>query len=194
MKALLLYQGVHTLIWHWTAYWFYRRKIFFTARLISQIAKFFVPAEIHPGTRPGYGVLADHGSGVAVGGTTIVGSDCMIYQGVILGGVGTQRGKRHPTLESSVTVGTDVKILGSFGMGDNCTIAASAVLLESLENNIIAMGVPARSVKRNGIHIPKEEKKLTSMEHYCKAEARVEKLEEEVLHLKVLVEQSRNQK
>ena len=194
LEVLLLYQGVHALIWHRIAHWFYRHKMFFIARLISQIARFFTLIEIHPGAQLGHGILIDHGSGVVIGETTVVGDNCTIYQGVTLGGVGTQKGKRHPTLGSNVTVGAGAKILGSFEVGDNCTIAANAVLLKPLEDNITAVGIPARPVKKGGIRIPKEEKKLVSMEHYCKMEARVEELEEEVLRLKALVEQSQNQK
>ena len=194
LEVLLLYQGVHALIWHRIAHWVYRHKMFFIARLISQIARFFTLIEIHPGAQLGHGILIDHGSGVVIGETTVVGDNCTIYQGVTLGGVGTQKGKRHPTLGSNVTVGAGAKILGSFEVGDNCTIAANAVLLKPLEDNITAVGIPARPVKKDGIRIPKEEKKLVSMEHYCKMEARVEELEEEVLRLKALVEQSQNQK
>ncbi|MBS6645778.1 MAG: serine O-acetyltransferase, partial [Clostridiaceae bacterium] len=103
--------------------------------------------------------------------------------GVTLGGVGTQKGKRHPTLGNNVTVGAGAKILGSFEVGDNCRIAANAVLLKPLENNVTAVGVPARAVKIDGVPIPKKEEKMVSMEHYCKMEARVEQLEAELEQL-----------
>ena len=148
LEVLLLYQGVHALIWHRFAHWFYKHHMFFIARWISQMARFFTLIEIHPGAQLGHGILIDHGCGVVIGETTVVGDNCTIYQGVTLGGVGTQKGKRHPTLGNNVTVGAGAKILGAFEVGDNCTIAANAVLLKPLENNITAAGIPARPVKK----------------------------------------------
>lgn len=138
----------------------------------------------------GRGILIDHGCGVVIGETTIVGDNCTIYQGVTLGGVGTQKGKRHPTLGNNVTVGAGAKILGSFEVGDNCTIAANAVLLKPLDNDVTAVGVPARPVKIGGVPIPKEEKKLVSMEHYCIMETRVEELEAKLRELEKLLEKN----
>ena len=113
--------------------------MFFIARLISQIARFFTLIEIHPGAQLGHGILIDHGSGVVIGETAVVGDNCTIYQGVTLGGVGTQKGKRHPTLGNNVMVGAGAKILGAFEVGDNCSIAANAVLLKPLEDNVTAV-------------------------------------------------------
>lgn len=124
---------------------------------------FFTLIEIHPGAQLGHGILIDHGCGVVIGETTVVGDNCTIYQGVTLGGVGTQKGKRHPTLGNNVTVGAGAKILGAFEVGDNCTIAANAVLLKPLENNITAAGIPARPVKKDGMRLPKEEKPILTM-------------------------------
>ena len=188
LEVLLLYQGVHALIMHRFAHWFYKHKLFFIARLISQISRFFTLIEIHPGAQLGHGILIDHGCGVVIGETTIVGDNCTIYQGVTLGGVGTQKGKRHPTLGNNVTVGSGAKILGSFEVGDNCTIAANAVLLKPLEDNVTAVGIPARPVKKDGVPLPKEEKKLVSMEHYCKMEERVKELEQQVAALEKKLE------
>ena len=189
LEVLLLYQGVHALIWHRFAHWFYRRHMFFLARLVSQLARFFTLIEIHPGAQLGHGILIDHGCGVVIGETTVVGDNCTIYQGVTLGGVGTQKGKRNPTLGNNVTVGAGAKILGSFEVGVNCTVAANAVLLKPLEDNITAVGIPARPVKKNGIPLPKEEKNLVSMEHYCKMEERVKELEQQLKELKQQMEE-----
>ena len=180
LEVLLLYQGVHALIWHRFAHWFYKHKMFFIARLISQVARFFTLIEIHPGAQMGHGILIDHGCGVVIGETTVVGDNCTIYQGVTLGGVGLNKGKRHPTLGNNVTVGAGAKILGSIEVGDNCTIAANAVLLKPLDNNVTAVGVPARPVKIDGVPIPKKEKNLVTMDHYCKMEDRVRELEEKL--------------
>ena len=160
LEVLLLYQGVHALIWHRIAHWFYVHRFFFIARLISQIARFFTLIEIHPGAKLGHGILIDHGCGVVIGETTVVGDNCTIYQGVTLGGVGTAKGKRHPTLGNNVTVGAGAKILGSFEVGDNCAGAATAVLLRPLEDNTTAAGIPARPVKKDGVSLPKKQKMI----------------------------------
>ena len=146
LEVLLLYQGVHALIWHRVAHWFYEHHMFFIARLISQVARFCI--------------LIDHGCGVVIGETAVVGDNCTIYQGVTLGGVGTQKGKRHPTLGNNVTVGSGAKILGSFEVGDNCSVAANAVLLRPLEENTTAVGIPARPVKKDGVALPKKQKMI----------------------------------
>lgn len=165
LEVLLLYQGIHALIWHRFAHWFYRHKMFFIARLISQIARFFTLIEIHPGARLGHGILIDHGSGVVIGETAVVGDNCTIYQGVTLGGVGTRKGKRHPTLGNNVMVGAGAKILGAFEVGDNCSIAANAVLLKPLEDNVTAVGIPARPIKKDGVSLPKQRETMTLEEY-----------------------------
>lgn len=157
IEVLLLYQGLHAIIAHRFANWFYKRKLFFIARLISQISRFFTLIEIHPGASLGRGILIDHGTGVVIGETAVVGDDCTIYQGVTLGGVGTMKGKRHPTLGKNVTVGAGAKILGSFEVGDNSKIAANAVLLKPIGTNTTAAGIPARPVKIDGKSVAKED-------------------------------------
>ena len=192
LEVLLLYQGVHALIWHRFAHWFYKRRMFFIARLISQLARFFTLIEIHPGAQLGHGILIDHGAGVVIGETTVVGDNCTIYQGVTLGGVGLNKGKRHPTLGNNVTVGAGAKILGAFEVGDNCSIAANAVLLKPLENNVTAVGIPARPVKKDGIPIPKE--KFASVESLGHNARRIQELEERVRELETLVEKLAEEK
>ena len=183
LEVLLLYQGVHALIWHRIAHWFYQKRMFFIARLISQTARFFTLIEIHPGAQLGHGILIDHGAGVVIGETAVVGDNCTIYQGVTLGGVGTKKGKRHPTLGNNVTVGSGAKILGSFQVGDNCSIAANAVLLQPLEENITAVGIPARPVKKDGVKIQKKEKVVLG-EHDRKLVEQIEALKGEIKQLK----------
>ncbi|MDR2933608.1 MAG: serine O-acetyltransferase, partial [Oscillospiraceae bacterium] len=124
-EILLLYSGLHAIILHRPAYWLYHRKIYFPARLISQLARFLTGIEIHPGAKIGHGVLIDHGSGVVIGETAEVGDGCTIYQGVTLGGTGKEKGKRHPTLGKNVMVGSGAKILGPFAIGDNSKIASN---------------------------------------------------------------------
>ena len=183
LEVLLLYQGVHALIWHRIAHWFYQKRMFFIARLISQIARFFTLIEIHPGAQLGHGILIDHGAGVVIGETAGGGDNCTIYQGVTLGGVGTKKGKRHPTLGNNVTVGSGAKILGSFQVGDNCSIAANAVLLQPLGENITAVGIPARPVKKDGVKIQKKEKVVLG-EHDRKLVEQIEALKGEIKQLK----------
>lgn len=183
LEVLLLYQGVHALIWHRFAHWFYKHHMFFIARWISQVSRFLTLIEIHPGAQMGHGILIDHGCGVVIGETTVVGDNCTIYQGVTLGGVGLEKGKRHPTLGNNVTVGAGAKILGAFEVGDNCTIAANAVLLKPLENDTTAVGIPARPVKVGGVPVPKAMAAAVTQEEYARMADRVMELEEELERL-----------
>lgn len=152
-EVLFLYQGIHALIWHRFAHWFYKRRMFFMARWISQVSRFFTLIEIHPGATMGHGILIDHGAGVVIGETAEVGDNCTIYQGVTLGGVGLEKGKRHPTLGKNVTVGAGAKILGDIVVGDNCKIAANAVLLKAIDNDVTVAGVPAKPVRVAGVRV-----------------------------------------
>lgn len=192
LEVLLLYQGIHALIWHRIAHWFWTHKMRFAGRLISQIARFFTLIEIHPGATLGHGILIDHGCGVVIGETAVVGDGCTIYQGVTLGGVGTKKGKRHPTIGNNVMIGAGAKILGAFEVGDNCQIAANAVLLKPLEENSTAAGIPARPVKKDGVPVPNQEKTIT-MEHYCRMRDTIEGLEAKVEELEnMLREQAKS--
>lgn len=179
IEVLLLYQGIHALIFHRFAHFFYKRKLYFIARLISQISRFLTLIEIHPGAVLGNGILIDHGAGVVIGETAVVGDNCTIYQGVTLGGVGTQKGKRHPTLGNNVTVGCGAKILGNFEVGDNSKIAANAVLLKAIESDVTAAGVPARAVKVAGVSIPSQKRMdlLQMQANIDSLSRRVQKLE-----------------
>lgn len=189
LEVLLLYQGVHALIWHRVAHWFYRHHMFFIARLLSQLARFFTLIEIHPGAKLGHGILIDHGTGVVIGETAEVGDNCTIYQGVTLGGVGTQKGKRHPTIGNNVMIGAGAKILGSFEVGDNCNIAANAVLLKPLAENTTAVGIPARPVKVGGLRVVREKKTICdeghaeNLEHIRRLEERIAELEKQLCAL-----------
>ena len=153
LEVLLLYSGLHAIIWHRLAHRLYKARLFFLARLISQISRFFTGIEIHPGAKIGRGVFIDHGSGVVIGETAEVGDGCTIYQGVTLGGTGKDKGKRHPTLGKNVLVGSGARILGPFTVGDNAKIAANAVVLSEVPANSTAVGVPARVVRLNGVRV-----------------------------------------
>lgn len=159
-EIFLLYAGVHALFWHRPAHWLYRHHCFVLARFVSQLSRFFTQIEIHPGAVIGRRVFIDHGSGIVIGETAEVGDDCTLYQGATLGGTGKDVGKRHPTLGNNVMVGCGAKVLGPLTVGDNCKIAANAVLLHSIEADSTAVGVPARVVKVANVRLDNQ-----NMEH-----------------------------
>lgn len=187
LEILVNYSGLHAVLFHRAAHWFYQKKFFFFARMISQFSRFVTGIEIHPGAKIGKGLLIDHGSGVVIGETAEVGDNCLIYQGVTLGGTGKESGKRHPTLGNNVMVGAGARILGPFKVGDNAKIAANAVVLEEVPPNATAVGVPARIVRVEGkrvqdldqVHIPDP-----ISQEICKQRIKIEKLEAELKRLK----------
>ncbi len=164
LEVILLYPGLHAVVAHRYAHFFYKHKIFFLARIISQTARLFTGIEIHPGAKIGKGLFIDHGMGIVIGETAEIGDNCTLYQNVTLGGTGKDKGKRHPTIGNNVLIGCGAKVLGPFTVGDNSKIAANAVVLTEVPENSTAVGVPARIVKINNkrisnmdldqIHIP----------------------------------------
>ena len=126
----LTYSGLHAIHSYRVAHWFYKKKMFTMARIISQSSRFWTGIEIHPGATIGKGLFIDHGMGVVIGETAEIGDNCLIYQGVTLGGTGKDKGKRHPTIGNNVMIGCGAKVLGPFKVGDNVKIAANAVVLE----------------------------------------------------------------
>ncbi|MDD6032490.1 MAG: serine O-acetyltransferase [Oscillospiraceae bacterium] len=194
-EVLFLYSGLHAIMLHRPAYFLYRHKWFFLARLLSQLGRFLTGVEIHPGAKIGTGVFIDHGSGIVIGETAEVGDGCTLYQGVTLGGTGKDKGKRHPTLERNVTVGSGAKILGPFTVGENSKIAAGAVVLTEIPPDCTAVGVPARVVKRNGVRVcqdldqvhipdPVAQELCVMRMHMDRLEKRLEELEKENAELK----------
>ena len=162
LEILLLYNGLKAVRAHRRAYWCYHHGFKFLARFISQHALWRTGIEIHPAATIGRRLFIDHGTGVVIGETTIIGDDCTIYQGVTLGGTGKEKGKRHPTLGNQVMVGAGAKVLGPIEIGDGARIAAGAVVLQDIPSESTAVGVPARVVRRKGekvapldqVHIP----------------------------------------
>ncbi len=150
LEIVLTYSGLHAVLAYRVAHYFYKKDMFITARIISQAARFVTGIEIHPGAQIGKGLFIDHGSGVVIGETAIIGDNCLIYQGVTLGGTGKDKGKRHPTLGNNVMVGSGARVLGPFTVGDNAKIAANAVVLEEVPANSTAVGVPAKIVRYRG--------------------------------------------
>lgn len=146
LQILLIYSGLHAIMWHRPAYWLWNHGHRFLARAISQIVRNRTGVEIHPAAKIGRGVLIDHGMGVVIGETAEVGDNCTIYQGVTLGGTGKDVGKRHPTIGSGVMIGSGAKVLGPFTVGDNAKIAAGAVVLNAVPEGATAVGVPAKII------------------------------------------------
>jgi len=147
-EVVFLYQGFHVLLAHRIAHKLLYWKIPFIPRMISQIARFFTGIEIHPGATIGKRFFIDHGMGVVIGETTIIGDDVLIYQGVTLGGTGKELGKRHPTIGNFVTVGAGAKVLGNITIGNYSTIGAGSVVIENVPEHCTVVGIPGRIVKQ----------------------------------------------
>ncbi|MBM3246204.1 MAG: serine O-acetyltransferase [Candidatus Omnitrophica bacterium] len=150
LEVLLLYQGLHALIYHRQAHFFYTIRLFFLARLISQFSRHMTGIEIHPGARIGRDFFIDHGMGVVIGETAVIGDGVLLYQGVTLGGTGLEKGKRHPTIGNNVVIGTGAKVLGNITVGDNSYIGANAVVINDVPPNSTVVGVPGRVTKQDG--------------------------------------------
>jgi len=154
-EVVFTYSGLHAIWFHRIAHWFYRRKWFTIARIISQTSRFITGIEIHPGARIGKRFFIDHGMGVVIGETCEIGDDVVMYHGVTLGGTGKERGKRHPTVGSNVVISAGAKVLGSFTVGDNSRIGANAVVLSEVPPNSTVVGPKARIVKMDGVRVDK---------------------------------------
>ena len=150
LEILLLYQGVHAILYHRVAHWFYRHKMQFIARVVSQWSRFWTGIEIHPGAKIGRRLVIDHGMGIVIGETAEIGDDVLLYHGVTLGGTGKDQGKRHPTIGSNVMIACGAKVLGPFTVGNNSRIASNAVVLSEIPPDSTAVGVPARVVRIAG--------------------------------------------
>ena len=198
LEVFLLYPGIHAVLWHRVAHFFYKAHMKFIARCISQITRFFTGIEIHPGATIGRGLLIDHGMGVVIGETAVIGDDCTIYQGVTLGGTGKESGKRHPTLGNNVMVGSGAKVLGPFTVGDNSKIAAGAVVLNAVPAGSTCVGVPARIVRQDGRKVdaldqvsvpdPISQQMCTLSVHLSKLEKQIAALEQQLSDKENIVE------
>lgn len=150
LEVLLLYQGLHALAAHRIAHFLYGLRLYLLARLVSQVSRFFTGIEIHPGVKIGKRFFIDHGMGVVIGETAVIGDDVLLYQGVTLGGTGLAKGKRHPTIGNNVVIGTGAKILGNITIGDNSYIGSNAVVIKDVPPNSTVVGVPGRITKQDG--------------------------------------------
>lgn len=147
LEVMLLYPGFHACGFYRTANWFYTRKLYFIARFISQVGRWFTQIEIHPGASIGFRLVIDHGNGVVIGETSVIGNDCVIYHGVTLGAKKVEHGKRHPSIGNSVIIGAHAQILGPITIGDYAVIGAGSVVTKNVEENDVVAGNPAMSLK-----------------------------------------------
>jgi serine O-acetyltransferase len=144
LEVVLCYPGLHAMWLHRIAHWFYRKKMYTIARIISHINRHITDIEIHPGAKIGRRFFIDHGMGVVIGETSEIGDDVLMYQGVVLGGTSLEKKKRHPTLENNVVIGAGAIVLGAINIGDNARIGAGSVVVTEVPPNTTVVGVPGR--------------------------------------------------
>ncbi|MGM9929591.1 MAG: serine O-acetyltransferase EpsC [Bacillus sp. (in: firmicutes)] len=152
-EVILTYAGLHAIWSHRLAHFFYKHKLYFIARVISQISRFFTGIEIHPGAKIGRRLFIDHGMGIVIGETCEIGDNVTLFQGVTLGGTGKEKGKRHPTIESNVLIATGAKVLGSITVGENSKIGAGSVVLKEVPANSTVVGIPGKVVIQDGVRM-----------------------------------------
>lgn len=181
LEIFFLYPGVKAIRMYRRAHKHYLKGHFFRARMISQRAARKTGIEIHPGAKIGKRLVIDHGTGTVIGETAEIGDDCLLYQGVTLGGTGKDVGKRHPTLGNNVMVSAGAKVLGPFKIGDNSRVAAGAVVLEEVPPNSTVVGVPARVVRQNGKKI--ERKPLDQIHISDPVQQQIDMLEKRIKQL-----------
>jgi len=150
LEVLLLYPCIHVLVFFRLAHFLWRHKIPFFPRWLSQMGRFLTGIEIHPGATIGKRFFIDHGMGVVIGETTIVGNNVTLFQGVTLGGTGKETGKRHPTLGDNIVVGAGAKVLGNITVGDNSYVGANAVVIKDVPPNSTIVGVPGHTTRQEG--------------------------------------------
>jgi serine O-acetyltransferase len=150
LEVFLCYAGLHAVWGYRVTHWFWNHRFLLLGRWLSQVVRFWTGIEIHPGAEIGRRLFIDHGSGVVIGETAVVGNDVTLYQGVTLGGTGKERGKRHPTIEDDVVIGDGAKVLGNITVGRNCRIGAGSVVLRSVPENSTVVGVPGHIIFRDG--------------------------------------------
>jgi serine O-acetyltransferase len=153
LEVLFCYPGLQALLFHRICHWLYTLGIPFIPRLISQFSRFLTGVEIHPGATIGRSVFIDHGMGVVIGETAVIGDYALIYQGVTLGGTGKESGKRHPTLGENVVVGAGAKVLGNIQIGNNVRIGAGSVVLRDVPSDCTVVGIPGRILYRSGVRV-----------------------------------------
>jgi serine O-acetyltransferase len=156
LEVILTYSGLHAIWSHRIAHAFYKRRLYFIARTISQISRFFTGIEIHPGAKIGRRFFIDHGMGVVIGETCEIGDNVTVFQGVTLGGTGKEKGKRHPTIKDNVLISTGAKVLGSITIGENSKVGGGSVVLKEVPPNSTVVGIPGRVVIQDGKKIKRD--------------------------------------
>lgn len=198
LEVVLTYAGLHAIWSHRVAHALFKRKLFFLARVVSQVSRFFTGIEIHPGAKIGRRFFIDHGMGIVIGETCEIGNNVTIFQGVTLGGTGKERGKRHPTLHDNVLVATGAKVLGSITIGENSKVGAGSVVLKDVPPNATVVGIPGTVVVQDGVKVKRNldhqdlpdpvADKCDSLEH------KISVLREEVKRLSDEIEKERTVK
>lgn len=182
-EVFLTYSGLHAVWNHRIAHWFYKRKMFFIARAISQLSRFFTGIEIHPGAVIGRRFFIDHGMGVVIGETCEIGDDVTIYQGVTLGGTGHEKGKRHPTIKNNALIATGAKVLGAITVGENSNVGGGSVVLKDVPDNSTVVGIPGRVVKQDGKKVSQK------LDHHRLPDPMLDKMKQLEKEVAVLSEQ-----
>ncbi|MFP4466178.1 MAG: serine O-acetyltransferase [Candidatus Goldiibacteriota bacterium] len=156
IEVIFMYPGLHAVINHRIAHFLWRMRIPVVPRMISAFSRFLTGIDIHPGAKIGKNFFIDHGMGVVIGETAIIGDNVLLYQGVTLGGTGKEKGKRHPTLENDIVVGAGAKVLGNITVGANTKIGAGSVVVSNVPEHSTVVGIPGVVVKRMGENLPEE--------------------------------------
>lgn len=185
-EVMLTYSGLHAIWSHRVAHFLFKRKLFFLARTVSQISRFFTGIEIHPGAKIGRRFFIDHGMGVVIGETCEIGDNVTVFQGVTLGGTGKEKGKRHPTIKDNALIATGAKVLGSITIGENSKVGAGSVVLQDVPPNSTVVGIPGRVVIQDGIKV-RNSKDLNHRDLPDPVLDKIRELENEIESLKEVI-------
>ncbi|MGD6994521.1 serine O-acetyltransferase [Sutcliffiella horikoshii] len=187
-EVILTYSGLHAVWAHRIAHAFFKRKMFFIARVISQVSRFFTGIEIHPGAKIGRRFFIDHGMGVVIGETCEIGNNVTVFQGVTLGGTGKEKGKRHPTIQDNALIATGAKVLGSITIGENSKVGAGSVVLKDVPANSTVVGIPGKIVILDGVKVKRDlnhhEMPDPTGDRFVELENQIARLQNELLLLK----------
>ncbi len=186
-EVMLTYSGLHAIWSHRVAHFLFKRKLFFLARTVSQISRFFTGIEIHPGAKIGRRFFIDHGMGVVIGETCEIGDNVTVFQGVTLGGTGKEKGKRHPTIKDNALIATGAKVLGSITIGENSKVGAGSVVLQDVPPNSTVVGIPGRVVIQDGIKV-RNSKDLNHRDLPDPVLDKIRELEKEIESLKEVIQ------
>ncbi len=188
LEVMITSSGLHAIWAHHIAHFLYKRKLFFLARVVSQISRFFTGIEIHPGAQIGRRFFIDHGMGVVIGETCEIGNNVTVFQGVTLGGTGKEKGKRHPTIKDNALIATGAKVLGSITIGENSKVGAGSVVLQDVPPNSTVVGIPGRVVIQDGVKV-RNSKDLNHQDLPDPILDKIRELENEIKRLKEEIQQ-----